>query len=631
MQVINPHNDPVGCDAMMLLSIVPAKRGVAQMENQPEPMEPEATETFVDAFLQENMETHHVPGLVITIVQDGQVVLSKGYGYADIAEKVPMTPHTAVRAGSGSKPVLASAVVRLAARGQLDLNAPVSDYITDLDLADEFGQASTVAQLLNHMGGYENGVVLTHAPTIEAWQPLGVVLKEDLPPRAFAPGKVMSYSSWDYALLGYAIEQVTGMPYEEAVARELFTPLGMEGSTFQQPLPPEIYHNLATGYGYNDSKNTYDVIPYDFVRMSPGVALVTNGEDMGKLMLALLDSGTGEEAKLFDAQSLAWILERQASAHPYSRGRSYAFTELTLAGRKVLYHDGNGIGFTNRIVLIPGQSMGFFISVNHRNLAKDMSATQATKMVGNLSAALVESFVPASESEIPDVQPSPDAADRIERYVGTYHPADISRRDFFKASALSNSFTVKGNGDGTLKIGPRDYVEVEPDLFQSKASPDSFVVFVENDQGDVEFLTFGGTGSYQKTGWIQSANAQIAFAASILLVFLSFALLWPFTRQGPWLAWIVSLLGLVFWVGFALILTGQVDLLLFFKTIPLSFRLLSFLPRLIGILALVLPLFLSAIWRNNGAPLWAKIHYSLVNVAALSLVWFAYFWKVLAI
>lgn len=622
---------------VLLLIVLPMKRGVALTGIQPglrpgqhqDAPESGALETFVDGFLQENMERHHVPGLVITVVQEGEVVLSKGYGYADIEKKIPMTPQTAVRAGSGSKPVLASVVIRLAAQGLLDLNAPVSDYITDLDLEDEFGQASTVAQLLNHMGGYENGLVLTHAPTIDEWQPLGLVLKEDLPPRAFAPGKVMSYSSWGYALLGYATEQVTGVPYEEAVARELFTPLGMEGSTFLQPLPPAIHDNLATGYGYNEGSNTFDVIPHDFVRMSPGVALVTNAEDMGKYMLALLDGGAGEETKLFDAQSLAWILERQASAHPYSRGRSYAFAETTLSGRKVLYHDGNGIGFTNRIVLVPGQSMGFFISVNHRSLGMDLSSTRATEMVRNLSSAIVENLVPASESEIPDVQPLPDAKERIEKFVGYYQFAEVSRRDFFKANALLDNVTVKGNGDGTLKIGSRDYVEVEPDLFQSKESPDFFVVFVENDQEEVEFLTFGGTGSYQKVSWTQSLNAQIAFVAPIVLVFLSFAILWPMTRQGHWLAWVVSLLGLGFWAGVALLFTGMADLLLFFKTIPANFRLLSFLPWLIGILALVLPVFLGAIWKNGSAPLWAKIHYTLANVAAFALVWFAYFWRMI--
>jgi CubicO group peptidase (beta-lactamase class C family) len=364
-------------------------------------IDPESLEAFLDEYIPENMERSHVPGLVITVVEGDEVLLSKGYGYADLENRIPMTPQTNVRAGSVSKPILSTAVIQLVAQGLLDLDAPVSEYIVDLDLVDEYGPASTVGQLLNHEGGYEDQVVLSHSPDFEGWEPLGDVLRADLPPRAFAPGLVQSYSSWDYALLGYAIEQVTGLPYEDAVAELLFAPLGMENSTYAQPLPPEIYDDLAVGYGYNYSTTGYDIVPHDFVRMSPGVALVTNGEDMGNYMRALLNGGSLGGNRILEDEALAMLLERQASAHPFSRGRSYAFHELTLAGRKVLYHDGNGIGFMSRIVLMPEQDVGIFISVNHRNLGEGMWLTQAAAMVKTLSTEILENFVPATEIEIP--------------------------------------------------------------------------------------------------------------------------------------------------------------------------------------------------------------------------------------
>ena len=98
------------------------------------------------------MDLAHVPGLVITVVEGDEVLLSKGYGYADLENRIPMTPQTNVRAGSVSKPVLSTAVIRLVEQGLLDLDAPVSEYIIDLDLEDEHGSASTVGQLLNHEG-----------------------------------------------------------------------------------------------------------------------------------------------------------------------------------------------------------------------------------------------------------------------------------------------------------------------------------------------------------------------------------------------------------------------------------------------------------------------------------------------
>ena len=591
---------------------------------------PESLEAFLDEYIPENMERSHVPGLVITVVEGDEVLLSKGYGYADLENRILMTPQTNVRAGSVSKPILSTAVIQLVAQGLLDLDAPVSEYIVDLDLTDEYGSASTVGQLLNHMGGYEDAVVLSHAPDLAHWDSLGDVLRADLPPRAFAPGLVQSYSSWDYALLGRAIGQVTGLPYEDVVAELLFAPLGMENSTYAQPLPPEIYDDLAVGYGYNYSTNGYDIVPHDFVRMSPGVALVTNGEDMGKYMRALLNGGSLDGEGIFEDESLAMLLERQASAHPFSRGRSYAFTELTLAGRKVLYHDGNGIGFMSRMVLMPEQGVGIFISVNHRNLGEGMWLTQAAAMVRTLSTEILENFLPETEVEIPQVQPLPDRADHIERFTGHYQKAGISRRDFFKLEAMLDNLNVKDNGDGTLSIGSGVYVEVEPLVFQNVESRGFFVVFVENQAGEVEFLTFGGTGSYQKVPWYQSKNVQIVLVGVITLVSLAMLIAWPIKRQGHWMAWAVSLLNLGVIVGVSMFFVEEItDLLLFFKTIPIGVRILFAIPWIIGILSLSLPVFLVLMWKDGDTSWWGRTHYLLVTLVSFAVFWLANFWNLI--
>jgi CubicO group peptidase (beta-lactamase class C family) len=594
-------------------------------------IDPEKLESFLDEFIPEQMERSHVPGLVIVVVQGDKVLLSKGYGYADIANRIPMSPQTAIRAGSVSKSLTATAVIQLVEQGVLELDAPVSDYISDLDLEDEYGPASTVAQLLNHMGGYNDTVVLSHSPDYEGWEPLGDVLRADLPPRAFAPGLVSSYSDWNFSLLGYAIERATGTPYEETIADLLFKPLGMENSTYAQPLPEEIYEKLAVGYGWNYEKANYDIVPHDFVRMSPGVVLVTNGDDMGAYMRALLNDGSLDGNRIFEEETLSLLLKRQSAAHPYSRGNSYAFTELTLADRKVLYKDGNGIGFTSRIILMPDQDLGIFVSVNHRNLGETMWITEAAVMATRtLLPEIMENFVPASDIEIPEVQPLPNRANHINRFTGQYQKAGISRSDFFKLEGLLDFVSVKNNGDGTLRIGSGNYVEVEPLVFQSVNSPDFFVIFIENLMGEVEFLTFGGTGSYQKVPWYQAKNVQIAFLGVISLVSLWMVIAWPITRKGHWMVWVVSLLILGFIGGVGMLFVSSVtDLLIFFKTIPVSIKILFTLPWVIGLLTLSLPVFLFQIWKEGNTPWLGKIHYVLVMLSAAATVWLANFWKLI--
>lgn len=592
---------------------------------------PENLESFLEEFLPEQMETAHVPGLVITVVRGEEIILSKGYGYADMEKQIPMTPQTNIRAGSVSKSVLATGVIKLIENGIFDLNAPVSDYISDLDLEDDFGPASTIGQLLTHTSGYQDNLVLSHSPKIDSEETLSEVLRADLPPRVFAPGLVSSYSDWNFSLLGYAIEGATGKPYETVMEEILFSPLGMGNSTYKQPLPEEISNNLAVGYGWKYAINRYSIVPHDFVRMSPGIAFVTNGEDMGTYMMMLLNEGSQQGSQFFNDQSMELLLERQGSAHPYSRGWSYGFIENTIAGRKVFYKDGNGIGFSSRVVLMPEHKLGIFVSTNHRNLGEGLWPTEAAMMATRtLVSAIFENFVPETEREIPDVQPLSVDSDHLKHFAGHYQKAGISRNDFFKLEGLLDNVDVKDNGNGTLQIGSGVYQEVEPLVFQNVGIPGFFAVFVENPSGEIEFLTFGGTGSYQKVPWYQTKNTQLILVVTIALISLAMLIVWLVTRQGHWVALVISLLNIGFIVGLGMLFIPSVtDMLVFFKSIPIGVKILFALPWLIGLLALSIPVFSVMSWKDSAFPYIYRILYPLVAAVSFTLFWLANFWNLI--
>ena len=584
---------------------------------------PESLTTFVDAFVEEKMAASHTPGLVITVVYEGEVVLSKGYGVANIETNRPMTAQTNLRAGSLSKPVTSAGVLQLAANGQIVLDAPVSDYLTELPLEDEYGAAGTVAQLLTLKGGYADTVLQTHSPTVEEWQPLADYLQDNLPPRVLPPGKVHSYNSWEHALLGQAMAEVSGQPFDQAMADTMFQPLGMAQSTFTQPIPESIAANLASGYAFIDGE--YEEVPLDYVNLSPGIALVTTGEDMGRFMLALLNDGELDGKPVLAPSTTAGMLNRQGAVHPRSRGRSYGFSEVTLANRQVLYQDGNGIGHGNRMILVPEHKLGIFLSTNHRPLANDASSTPAYMFMKDLSTVLLEQYLPAANRDGSPLSPLPSAAARAPRYTGHYRLAGTSQQDFFKLGALLDNVNVSDNGDGTITIGSKQYVEVEPLLFQSKTDPGFFVVFVEDNGGEIVWLTFGGTGSYQKVRWYETPAVQLIMAAIMLLGFLSFIITMPFSRYRHWPVWLMSLIGLAFLAGLAYMMM-QADLILFFKTIPLATKLLFLLPWLSGALALTYPLALTSLWRKRpAARVW--LLYGLNMAAAAAFTWFVNYWN----
>lgn len=613
--------------ALFACLLQPVEAGTKTMEtpsgNALEPISSAGVSAFVKRYVDRHMADAHAPGLVVTVVYGGEVILAEGYGMADLGENRPMTAQTNLRAGSVSKPVTSAAVLELAARGAIALDQPVSAYLSDLPPADRFGPSGTVAQFLTLQGGYADTVVKTHAPTLAQWQPLDVYLREQLPTRIMPPGKVLSYNSWEHALLGQMLAEQTGLAFDQAVAELLLRPLGMTQSTFAQPIPDSIAANLAKGYAFHGA---YEEVPLDYVNLTPGIGLVTTGADMGRFLLALLSDGRLDDQQVLAPATVEGMLTRQEVIDPRSRSRSYGFSEVTLGQRDVLYHDGNGIGHGNRIILAPEHGLGIFLSVNHRPLAHDTSSTPAYAFMKDLGTALLQRYLPPSVRETGAfLMPLPDAAARAARYAGHYRLASTPQEDFFKLGALLDNVDVRDSGDGTLAIGSKRYGEVAPRLFQSRVDPDFYVVFAEDDGGEVGWLAFGGTASYQKVRWYETPNVQLVLTGIMLLGFLAFVVLMPFSGVRHWPIWLIGVLGLAFLGGLAYMMT-QADLVVFFKTVPAATTALFLVPWLIGGLALAYPGALADLARSQPGPA-TWLLYGLHLAATGSLLWFVHHWN----
>lgn len=608
--------------ALLLASAAPASAPPARVE-PPAPADPGDLESVVDGLVSKDMAAAGVPGLVLVLVQDGRTVLAKGYGLADLEGRVPMTPQTNLRAGSVSKPVSATVVLRLVERGQLALEAPIDRYLPGLVRPDSHGSASSVSQLLTMTAGYTDDVLKVHAPTPAEFRPLGEFLERRLAARELRPG-IMSYSSWNLALLGHAIERITGESFDRVVDRELFLPLGMTRSSFAQPLPRALASGLATGYSRDGGR--LRIVPHDLVSLSPGIALVTTGEDLGRFMAALLAGGPGQAGPLLKEEGLRGLLTRQAGAHPWLRGRSYGFSEAPFGPPGTVYHDGNGIGFGSRMILVPGQRIGIFVSVNHRPLDRFLAPTPAFDLVRELAVKVLERVAPGEPPARPLMRALPDAARRAGRYAGQYQAASASRHNLLKVGMLFDCANVRPGPDGTLSIGAGRYAEVEPAVFQNRRYPNVLAVFQEDGAGHVRYLTFGGTGTYEKVPWHGRFGLQVGLAVAAGLVSLVQACLWPFRRRGPALAWLLSLVNLGFVAGFAAFMAAG-DLLLLFKTIPWSLRFVLVLPWAGAVLAALLLVGSPAGGREETASPWVRFSPRLVALAGLTLLGQAVYWR----
>lgn len=220
------------------------------------------------------MEAAGVPGLSLALVEDGHVTMTAAFGYANAETEEPVSEATVFEAASLSKQAFAYAVLKMADRGELDLDAPVWDLLEYDRLAhDERARKITPRMLLSHSGGLPN------------WGGTPLQLN-------FDPGTNWGYSGEGYVFLQKALEAKTGLTLDEIAEREVFEPLGMTSSHF---VWVPAYDTLAA------SPHEETGIPEDVrVRTEANAAasLYTTARDYGLLMAAFL-TGEGLSADLY--------------------------------------------------------------------------------------------------------------------------------------------------------------------------------------------------------------------------------------------------------------------------------------------------------------------------------------------
>ena len=184
-------------------------------------------QAWLDGFLPYALQRGDVPGAVVTVVKDGEVLFKKGYGYADLKRKKPVDPDlTLFRPGSVSKLFTWTAVMQLVEQGKLDLDKDVNTYL-DFKIPSAFGKPITLRNAMTHTPGFEEvGRNLFSDDTTKV-QPNGDWLKSWTPTRIYPPGTVPAYSNYATAMAGYIVQRVSGEPFEQYIEHHIFQPLGM--------------------------------------------------------------------------------------------------------------------------------------------------------------------------------------------------------------------------------------------------------------------------------------------------------------------------------------------------------------------------------------------------------------------
>lgn len=368
---------------LLILGLLLAACGPAEQETGAVAIDREELEAFADRFFPAQMQELKIPGVSFVLVQDGEIVLTKGYGDANLEARAPISPDTTVmRIGSISKPFVATAVMQLVEQGVLDLDTDINQYLTTFQLKDTFPDPVTLAQLLTHTAGYEDPPYESYTdPAIV--QPLGAYLAESMPPRSDPPGETHRYSNHGYALAAYVVEVVSGQPFDQYVSDRILQPLSMSSSGYL--LGPPLPENMAVGYFYEHPNQIPQ--PMDYDNDYPGGSLVSTADDMAKFVIAHLNGGCYREECILQPATLTEMHRQQAQTPHEGQAVTYGFVEAHQDGQRLLGHSGAIRGFGSSLNLLPEHNLGYFFSFNG-----ECYLTSACEIVPEFRAQFLKRF-----------------------------------------------------------------------------------------------------------------------------------------------------------------------------------------------------------------------------------------------
>jgi len=516
------------------------------------PLTEENVSAWLDGYIPTAMQRDRIPGAVVIIVKDGHVLVSKGYGYANEAEKIRVEPdHTLFRVGSISKLFTATAVLQLAEEGKLDLDRDINTYL-DFRIPDRDDGPITLRHLLTHTAGFEE-----HISNIEFEDPsilptLSKCLRHSIPKRIFQAGSTPAYSNYGFALAGYIVQRVSGQLFDDYIEQHVLKPLEMSSSSFRQPLPSELSPFVATPYIDGKPEGYYRLICY-----APAGSLSTTAADISHFMIAFLQGAQFEGSALFTSKTVSTLFDESAQLYPPLDAKGLIFFVTHRNGLKIVGHSGAVAGFFSNLSLIPEKNVGIFISVNAEN-----REAFAHKLWINLQRDFLDRYVPFTR---PDSPPVTSASVDGHLVAGPYEKTRRSQSNFLSIQSLLDQITIDVQNDGTLiskgltdqNGHPKIWRETAPLLWDEIGGQDQLIAKVHQghilsfaDKNELQAQVYLRVPKWRSAAWIVPTFELSVFVVAIAVLLPLMTIVSRVVNRQPWKTRsIYSGLGIATWAA----------------------------------------------------------------------------------
>lgn len=384
----------------------------------------------VDEYMKAVLQVDGFSGTIL-IARDGKPMVSKGYGMASVELNVPNSPEKIFRLGSITKQFTGMAISMLQERGKLNVSDPMCDFFAD---CPEIWKPITIKHLLNHTSGVTNYTAFPDFAKTTIMPVTTAAMADRLKKEKldFVPGEKMSYSNSGYFLLGNIIEKVSGKSYENFVQENIFTPLGMKNTGYDDPL--KIIPNRAAGY----QKQAGKVINASYMDMSVPYAAGSLYSTTGDLLI-------WDQALYTQKLVTKKTLDEIFTPWKGDAGYGYGWNIGKKFDRRQISHGGGIYGFATQIARFPDDRVTVIVLSN-------IQAAAAGPIANNLAA-----IVFGAAYEIPKER-KVISLDRkvLEKYVGEYQ---IGTNIIVAITLESGKLMGQLGGQGKFSLLPESETE----------------------------------------------------------------------------------------------------------------------------------------------------------------------------
>jgi CubicO group peptidase (beta-lactamase class C family) len=479
---------------------------------------------WLDGFMPYAIGRGDIPGAVVVVVKDGEVLLQKGYGYADVAKRTPVDPATTLfRPGSVSKLFTWTAVMQLVEQRKLDLDADINQYL-DFKVPPYDGKPVTLRNIMTHT----SGIGETARGLITA-NPDDAIALDDyvkvIPTRIFEPGTTPSYSNYATTLAGYIVQRVSGQTFDDYIDQHLFAPLGMQHASFRQPLPKSLQPSMSKGYkpGSDEPQG------YEIVNPAPAGSLAASGADMGRFMIAHLQDGAFGSNRILRADTAKQMHGTALTILPPLHRMLLGFYEEDVNGRRVIAHAGDTQWFHSDLDLFIDDGVGLFVSFNSPG-----KEGVAGKLRTDLFKRFADRYLPGPRPE--GKVDAATAKQHAQQMAGVYEVSRRANDTFTSLLNLVSQTKIQADGKGSITVPslnglgdqPVKWIEIAPYVWRDANGSDRIAAKVVD--GKVVRFSFEPVSPFMvfdRVPWWKSSAWLLPALGIALLALLLTVLAWP--------------------------------------------------------------------------------------------------------